>query len=209
MLAGLGKFTLWGAVLVDVGTALCVILHGMLLMRWCLPEAKPSAKYSATCVERCEPLATIGITGQSSCCSRWSFSRMEIVLQTVFMALHAAAARWLLCRMRMVLQRALWAIPIAAAAASNVVTRPLLMTMRVQTALLANLIAAAAARTAVAKLQAPPTVLVAILLVAASSTVASRLLNRTKLPLLASQSALLCVVKNIADDVINAMYRAA
>ena len=139
---------------------------------------------------------------------------MEIVLQTVFMALHAAAAtsnaaaRWLLCRMRMVLQRALWAIPIAAAAASNVVTRPLLMTMRVQTALLANLIAAAAARTAVAKLQAPPTVLVAILLVAASSTVASRLLNRTKLPLLASQPALLCVVKNIADDVINAMFRA-
>lgn len=69
MLAGLGKFTLWGAVLVDVGTALCVILHGMLLMRWRLPGAKPSAKYSATGVEHHELLATNGITGQSSCCS--------------------------------------------------------------------------------------------------------------------------------------------
>ena len=81
MLAGLGKFTLWGAVLVDVGTALCVILHGMLLMRWCLPEAKPSAKYSATCVERREPLATIGITGQSSCCNSKQCSVKVVVQQ--------------------------------------------------------------------------------------------------------------------------------
>jgi len=33
-LAGLGKFTLWGAVLVDVGTALVVILNGMTVLRW-------------------------------------------------------------------------------------------------------------------------------------------------------------------------------
>ena len=33
-LAGLGKFTLWGAVLVDVGTALLVILNGMTVLRW-------------------------------------------------------------------------------------------------------------------------------------------------------------------------------
>ncbi len=43
----------------------------------------------------------------------------------------------------------------------------------------------------------------------ASSTVASRLLNRMKLPLSASQPALLPDVKNIADDVIIAMYHAA
>jgi hypothetical protein len=194
VLAGLGKFTLWGAVLVDVGTALCVILHGMLLMRWRLPGAKPSAKYSATCVERHEPLAANGITGQSSCCYTGQGGRSagwEFVLQRVSTALHAAAAtsnaaaRWLLCRMRMVLQRMLWANLIAAAATSNVVTGWLLMTMRMvlQIALLADLIAAAAARTAVVKLQAPPTVLLASLLVAASSTVASRLLNRMKLPL--------------------------
>ena len=81
VLAGLGKFTLWGAVLVDVGTALCVILHGMLLMRWRLPGAKPSAKYSATCVERHEPLATNGITGQSSCCSSKQCSAKVVVQQ--------------------------------------------------------------------------------------------------------------------------------
>ena len=39
VLAALG-FTLWGAVLVDVGTALVVILYGMLLMRWRLPGHK-------------------------------------------------------------------------------------------------------------------------------------------------------------------------
>ncbi len=44
VLAALGKFTLWGAVLVDVGTSLLVILHGMLLMRWRLPGAKRSTK---------------------------------------------------------------------------------------------------------------------------------------------------------------------
>ena len=38
VLAALGKFTLWGAVLVDVGTALVVILYGMLLMRWRLQD---------------------------------------------------------------------------------------------------------------------------------------------------------------------------
>lgn len=82
VLAGLGKFTLWGAVLVDVGTALCVILHGMLLMRWRLPGAKPSAKYSATCVERHEPLATNGITGQSSCCSSKQCSAKVATMQS-------------------------------------------------------------------------------------------------------------------------------
>jgi hypothetical protein len=162
-------------------------------------------------------LARVLAAAASNAVPRWSFSRMEIVLQRVLTALHAAAAtsnavaRWLLCRVRMVLQRVLWANLIAAAATSNVVTRWLLMTMRMvlQTALLANLIAAAAARTAVAKLQAPPTVRLASLLVAASSTVASRLLNRMKLPLSASQPALLPDVKNIADDVIIAMYHAA
>ena len=34
VLAALGKFSLWGAVLVDVGTALIVILNGMTLLRW-------------------------------------------------------------------------------------------------------------------------------------------------------------------------------
>ncbi len=142
---------------------------------------------------------------------------MSRLLPTVSLARVLAAAasnavpRWLLCRVRMVLQRVLWANLIAAAATSNAVTRWLLMTMRMvlQTALLANLIAAAAARTAVAKLQAPPTVMLASLLVVASSTVASRLLNRMKLPLSASQPALLPDVKNIADDVIIAMYHAA
>ena len=81
VLAGLGKFTLWGAVLVDVGTALCVILHGMLLMRWRLPGTKPSAKYSATGVEHHEPLATNGITGQSSCCSSKQRSANVVVQQ--------------------------------------------------------------------------------------------------------------------------------
>lgn len=33
-LASAGKFTLWGAVLVDVGTALAVILNGMTVLRW-------------------------------------------------------------------------------------------------------------------------------------------------------------------------------
>jgi cation transport ATPase len=33
-LAGMGKFTLWGAVLVDVGTALAVVLNGMTVLRW-------------------------------------------------------------------------------------------------------------------------------------------------------------------------------
>lgn len=39
VLAALSMFTLWGAVLVDVGTALLVILHGMMLMRWRLLQA--------------------------------------------------------------------------------------------------------------------------------------------------------------------------
>ncbi len=30
----MGKFTLWGAVLVDVGTALAVVLNGMTVLRW-------------------------------------------------------------------------------------------------------------------------------------------------------------------------------
>ena len=47
VLAALGKFTLWGAVLVDVGTSLLVILHGMLLMRWRLPGTKRSTKRSS------------------------------------------------------------------------------------------------------------------------------------------------------------------
>ncbi len=46
VLAALGKFTLWGAVLMDVGAALLVVLHGMLLIRWRLPGAKPSTKQS-------------------------------------------------------------------------------------------------------------------------------------------------------------------
>jgi len=33
-LAGAGKFTLWGAVLVDVGTALVVIFNGLTVLRW-------------------------------------------------------------------------------------------------------------------------------------------------------------------------------
>lgn len=33
-LAAAGKFTLWGAVLVDVGTALLVTIHGLKLLRW-------------------------------------------------------------------------------------------------------------------------------------------------------------------------------
>ena len=45
VLAALDKFTLWGAVLVDVGAALFVSLHGMLLMRWRLPGAKRSTKH--------------------------------------------------------------------------------------------------------------------------------------------------------------------
>lgn len=34
VLAALGKFSLWGAVLVDVGAALLVIGNGMLILRW-------------------------------------------------------------------------------------------------------------------------------------------------------------------------------
>ena len=82
VLAGLDKFTLWGAVLVDVGTALVVILHGMLLLRWRLPATKSSAKYSsqtqagaccrAAFIEHNEQLAANSTTGESSCCSNSS-----------------------------------------------------------------------------------------------------------------------------------------
>ncbi len=82
MLAALGKFTLWGAVLVDVGAALLVILHGMLLMRWRLPGAKRSTKQSGNgqagaCSNKpccngkmaAEHSVANSITGKSPCCS--------------------------------------------------------------------------------------------------------------------------------------------
>lgn len=85
VLAALGKFTLWGAVLVDVGTSLLVILHGMLLMRWRLPGAKRSTKRSSnnqagacsskpccsgnTATERDGHRTANSITGKSPCCS--------------------------------------------------------------------------------------------------------------------------------------------
>ena len=39
VLAALGRFSLWGAVLVDVGTALAVILNGVSLLRWPWPAS--------------------------------------------------------------------------------------------------------------------------------------------------------------------------
>lgn len=77
VLAALGKFTLWGAVLVDVGTSLLVILHGMLLMRWRLPGAKRSTKQRSnkpSCNERLaaepnEPCVANSINDKSPCCS--------------------------------------------------------------------------------------------------------------------------------------------
>ena len=85
VLAALGKFTLWGAVLVDVGTSLVVILHGMLLMRWRLPGAKRSATQSnkgqagacaskqccssTMAAEHLEHRAAAAITGKPLCCS--------------------------------------------------------------------------------------------------------------------------------------------
>ncbi|KAL3155923.1 hypothetical protein ABBQ32_012920 [Trebouxia sp. C0010 RCD-2024] len=44
VLAALGKFMLRGAVRANIGAALFVILHGMLLMGWRLPGAKRSTK---------------------------------------------------------------------------------------------------------------------------------------------------------------------
>ena len=45
-LACAGKFTLWGAVLVDVGTALAVILNGMTVLRWSrFPPGQNADKY--------------------------------------------------------------------------------------------------------------------------------------------------------------------
>ena len=53
VLAGMSKFTLWGAVLVDVGTALLVILHGMMLMRWRLPQAmRPGSSQNVQCSQQ-------------------------------------------------------------------------------------------------------------------------------------------------------------
>ena len=85
MLAALGKFALWGAVLVDVGTSLLVILHRMLLMRWHLPGAKRLTTYNSkgladacsskpccsgkTAAEPHEHRAANGVTGKSPCCS--------------------------------------------------------------------------------------------------------------------------------------------
>ena len=85
MLAALGKFTLWGAVLVDVGAALFVILHGMLLMRWRLPGVMQSTKHRSNrqadaCSNKpccngkvaAEPnghSVANSITGKSPCCS--------------------------------------------------------------------------------------------------------------------------------------------
>lgn len=73
VLAVLGRFTLWGAVLVDVGTALLVILHGMMLMRWRLPQDMgPGSSQNVQCSEQrwtsstCPPLAA-GREGGSSC----------------------------------------------------------------------------------------------------------------------------------------------
>ena len=53
-LASAGKFTLWGAVLVDVGTALLVILNGMTVMRWSRFPAGQSAERQQCVSERCE-----------------------------------------------------------------------------------------------------------------------------------------------------------
>ena len=85
VLAALGKFTLWGAVLVDVGTSLLVILHGMVLMRWRLPGANRSTKHrnnnqagacsnkpgcsGNTAAEHDEHRTANSITGKSPCCS--------------------------------------------------------------------------------------------------------------------------------------------
>lgn len=50
----MSKFTLWGVVLVDVGTALLVILHGMMLMRWRLPQAmRPGSSQNVQCSQQC------------------------------------------------------------------------------------------------------------------------------------------------------------
>ena len=46
VLAGLGKFSLWAAVAVDVGTALAVILNGMTLLRWRRAKAGAAGRHT-------------------------------------------------------------------------------------------------------------------------------------------------------------------
>ena len=53
-LASAGKFTLWGAVLVDVGTALVVILNGMIVLRWSRFPRGQSAEVHQCIAERFE-----------------------------------------------------------------------------------------------------------------------------------------------------------
>ena len=66
IVAGLGKFTLWGAVLVDVGTALAVILNGMTLLRWRIRQEQPHHHNSCLSARAC---SSAEHSGNTPCCS--------------------------------------------------------------------------------------------------------------------------------------------
>lgn len=182
ILAGLGKFTLWGAVLVDVGPALLVILHGMLLMRWRVLEAISLAESSTqtqagTCsltasVQRNEQLPANSTTGKPSCCrssSKQCSVQMAVQQDRDYNSKNVdgkndcygsnkqCSGKLLSSRLRVVT---------VAAARSSAIARWLLMRMRMvlQRALLANVVAA------VAKLELPPTIPLASLLLRTAVT---------------------------------------
>ena len=61
-LASAGRFTLWGAVLVDVGTALAVILNGMTVMRWSRFPAGQNAELHQCAAKRHEAERRCGMS---------------------------------------------------------------------------------------------------------------------------------------------------
>ena len=66
IVAGLGMFTLWGAVLVDVGTALAVILNGMTLLRWRIGREQPHHHNSCSSARAC---SSAEHSQNTPCCS--------------------------------------------------------------------------------------------------------------------------------------------
>lgn len=74
MLAALGKFTLWGAVLVDVGTSLAVIANSLRLLRQRVrPDRAPRGGPEYTCARTpaaaAAAAAASGFAGHGKCCA--------------------------------------------------------------------------------------------------------------------------------------------
>jgi hypothetical protein len=69
VLAAMGRFTLWGAVLVDVGTALAVIANSLLLLRKRLRPGGSRNGGGVSCVAECAAAKATDGGQDGSCCA--------------------------------------------------------------------------------------------------------------------------------------------